>query len=283
MSRNLRVFVFPPSRALSWMVLGMWVVVGLTVACGGGEPKVDPVEQQRAEEFAAIEGVKQDLDARVARRAEIKAQLAEPSEVEGVEEGAVEGQPIDREALAAEVEQIESELYTEAFDLGARIAEFINSAGVPVGEELPERVLKAFRMKSDTDILLAEEHIEKGGDYAKAIEIYTTALSTDPDYERLKEALAEAEALRWMTEERFALVKKGMTEDQVKALIGPPNAHNMRSYPERKAAAWYYPKGPDRSAAGVYFRQKKEGDPFTVYQLDFNAVKTGGDNEEADG
>jgi hypothetical protein len=71
-----------------------------------------------------------------------------------------------------------------------------------------------------------------------------------------------------MTPERFALVKKKMTEAEVVAAIGRPLTRNIRDYPEKKVKAWFYPKNEAGEAAGVFLTEKGE-----VYSVDFDAVK----------
>jgi hypothetical protein len=126
-------------------------------------------------------------------------------------------------------------------------------------------------MKSDEDIALAREWIDKGGDYKRAIDIYTNALRFDPDNEALEQAMAEAEQNRYMSAERFAAAKKGMTEAEVRAVLGQVNLHNVKSFPDRKVVAWFYPTSEDGAAAAVWFREEKDGNK--VYKLNFEEVK----------
>jgi hypothetical protein len=126
------------------------------------------------------------------------------------------------------------------------------------------------RLKSDEDIVVAHQFIERGGDYRRAIEIYEAALAVDPANPRLRQELEKARGLRYMTAERFAGVKEGMTPDEVRAVLGQPNLHNVRDYADRGVSAWFYPKGPDGAAAGVWFQRKDGG--ARVYELDFEAV-----------
>lgn len=257
------------------------LLLGLLIACGGGEDAARQAkEEARAAEWAELEATKASLEERRQQLADLEAQIdaAAQEPAAGTEPAETEQ---DVEALQAQVQELEQEIDADAQALYERLVEFINSAEIAVGEEMPERVKEAIRLKSHEDILVAREYIERGGDYARAIEIYQTALLVDPDNEELQEAMAWAEANRWMTEERFAQVKKGMSRDEVRAAVGQPNLRNIRDYPEKNRLAWFYPKGPDRSAAGVFFQQK--GDDYTVYLTDFDAVKPAGAGEEEDG
>ena len=128
-------------------------------------------------------------------------------------------------------------------------------------------------MKSGEDIILAQEWIERGGDYKRAIEIISTALVYDPDNSDLKAALVRAEADRYMIEERWAAAKKGMTEDQVRKVLGQVNLHNIREYPDKNVVAWFYPVDEDGSAAAVWFQPNKKSGVLEVYQIKFEAIK----------
>jgi SmpA / OmlA family/Tetratricopeptide repeat len=171
---------------------------------------------------------------------------------------------------AEEVARLRKEVGDLAEELNRRLVEYINAnAG---SDETPgERQLAAIRMKSDEDILLAREYIEQAGDYRRAIEIYETALAADPDNPRLRAGLEAAKARRYVTRERFAQLREGMTQDEVRSLLGPPNLQDVRDYPERGVAAWFYPKDASGAAAAVWFR--KDGAAPEAYQLDFDAIQ----------
>ena len=152
-----------------------------------------------------------------------------------------------------------------------RLVAFINANPPVVGEPPTEQQRAAIRMKSDEDMLVASEYIEKGGDYRRAIKIYQDILMADPDNEALKAALASAEDMRFMTKERFATAKKGMTEDEVRAVLGPANLRNVRHFDKENVTAWYYPKDERGAAAAVWFRPEKKG--LRVYQTQFDAIR----------
>lgn len=245
-------------------VLAGSLLIGLSLACGGEDAAQQEQEEARAARWADLQVEQAGLSEKREQADEIAARI------QAVEEGEAEAEG-DPEALRAEAQKLEQELTDAAQTFYEALVEFINSAEVAVGEEMPERVKEAIRLKSHEDAIVAREYIDKGGDYARALEIYDTALQVDPANSELQEARAWAEENRWMTEERFGQAKKGMNRRQVRELLGQPNLHNIRDYPEKQRLAWFYPKGPDRSAAGVYFQKK--GDQYTVYQLDFSAVK----------
>ena len=125
-------------------------------------------------------------------------------------------------------------------------------------------------MKTHEDMIVAQEFIDKGGDYRRAIEIYQTALIADPNNEELQAAIAEAEELRFMNEERFSQVSKNMTEEEVREVLGPVYLQNIKRYEDQGVTAWYYRK-QDGGAAGVFFQEKRG--VLKVYKFDFSAVK----------
>ncbi|HWM92906.1 MAG TPA: tetratricopeptide repeat protein [Thermoanaerobaculia bacterium] len=208
-----------------------------------------------AAEWEWLQATKQRLDeqrARLARLAQTQA-------------GARAGAPPPEELA-----RLRQEVGDLAEELNRRLVEYINSNAT--GDETPgERQLAAIRMKSDEDILLAREYVEQAGDYRRAIEIYETALAADPDNPRLRAELETARARRYVTRERFALIKEGMTQEEVRRLLGPPNAQDVRGYPERGVTAWFYPKDASGAAAAVWFR--KDGDSPAAYQIDFDALQ----------
>jgi tetratricopeptide (TPR) repeat protein len=155
-------------------------------------------------------------------------------------------------------------------ELRRRLLAYINGNPPLAGEKPSGRTLAAIRMKSDEDILVAHEHMNEGGDYRMAIDIYEAALAVDPENPKLQQELEAAQARRYMTQERFAQAQEGMTPDQVRLLLGPPNANDVREYPERGVTAWFYAKDAKGGAAAVWFETK--GGRQAVYEVDFDAL-----------
>ena len=86
---------------------------------------------------------------------------------------------------------------------------------------------------------------------------------------------AEAEEMRYMTEERFSQIKKKMAQSEVRKLLGPVNYRNIKEYPEREVVAWFYQKPGTEGRRGHLLQGKgtrAQGD-WQVYDFDFNAVK----------
>jgi outer membrane protein assembly factor BamE (lipoprotein component of BamABCDE complex) len=172
---------------------------------------------------------------------------------------------------AEELARLRREVDALSIELNRRLVEYINANAVAQDETPGDRLIAAIRMKSDEDIRLARDYIEKAGDYRRAIEIYETALAADPANPRLREGLENARERRYVTLERFAHLKEGMTQAEVRRLLGPPNLQDVRAYPERGVTAWFYPKDASGAAAAVWFRE--DGPAPEVYQLDFDAIR----------
>ena len=277
-------------RALFALVSMSILCCGL-LACGG--PTEEELQAAKtAEDWAKLQETNADFEAKRAELAGVKEQLAAAeSEGDGGEgesegdggEGESEGDggegegdggegeaPPTPEQLTIQADALQEEVFDVAEKLATQAIQFINDQGIVEGAELTEMQLGAFRMKSEVDMLFAEEYIESGGDYAKALEIYDLALRNDPDNEKLQQAKASAEASRYMTKERLDQVKKGMTDEEVRALLGTPKSQYVREF-EGNKIGWFYPKEEPKTAAGVYFDDKKG--TLTVYETDFDAIK----------
>lgn len=233
-------------RGAALLAIVLWLAASLS-ACGpgadeGGTVRRDPAAEA---EWAWLEKTRQDLDQ---RRARLAAGAAD-------------------EPFAKETEALSRELYR-------RLVEFINANPPVQGEPLSERQKAAIRLRSDEEIRLAREFIERGGDYQRAIDILREALAVDPGNPRLRDELSRAQARRYMTRQAFSKVQEGMDQDEVRRLLGQPNLHNVRNWPERGVAGWFYPKDAAGSAAAVWFRQ--EGERYIVYLHDFDALQPGG-------
>lgn len=248
---------FGPSILLCAVLLG---APGLT-GCGPSEPAPEAQQGQAVTaeaEWSWLQQTKQALD-------EKREQLARSQPPRGA------GQPAA--PPSASTAALRSEVGDLSEELRRRLVDFINADPPVEGEPPSGRQLEAIRMKTDEDILIAREHIERGGDFRRAIDIYEAALVVDPENPRLREELERAKAHRYVTAERFAQVQEGMTQDQVRALLGQPNLNNIREYPERGISAWFYTRDAQGGAAAVWF--EKKGTAMVVYQADFEAVTPG--------
>ena len=247
------------------MVIAITALTGLagTLGCG---PSAGPDENAEAAEPGAVsqaadaewswlQETKKDLDRRRAALATMAASTASTAST-------ASGTEVDPK-LAREAEAL-------SLEFNRRLVELINADPPVQGEPASERQKAAIRMKSDEEIVLARQFIEQGGDYQRAVDIYKEALAVDPGNSRLREELARAQARRYMSREAFDQVKEGMEQEEVRRLLGQPNLHNVRDYPDRGVVGWFYPKDTSGAAAAVWFR--KESGSASVYLLDFNAL-----------
>ena len=240
-------------RRLLAPLLGI-LAAAILLACGGSgrDTADDQARTGDAAEWTWLRQAKQRLDAKRGELARARA-AARP------------GAPAPP-ALA----RLEKEVRELTDELDRRLVDFINAHPAVEGEPPTGRLLEAIRLKSDEDIQLAREHIERGGDYRRAIDIYEAALAVDPENPRLRQELERAQARRYMTAERFAQVEEGMTQEQVRGLLGQPNLNNIRQYEDKGITAWFYTKDPQGRAAAVWFQRQAKG--YVVYEADFDAV-----------
>ena len=263
------------------LLTGLCGVLIATLACGGGQASK---QAERDENWTKLQQAKQDLEAKRQELADLQTKIEAAKNAPAEEQkagatntaetqtgGSGESAPTADE-LQAQATQLQQQVGDQTDDFNKQLVDFINANPMLQGQQPTEQQLGAIRMKSHEDTLIAREYIAKGGDYRRAIEIYQTALKIDPDNQELKDAVKEAQKMRYMTEERFANVQKGMTEDEVRAQLGQANLRNIRKYPERGVVAWFYPKDGG-GAAGVYFNENKKTGQYKVYEAKFDAVK----------
>lgn len=267
-------------RGRSLLALAPLVLLVLFVACSGGEQ--DDAAQQESALWTQLDEQKSQLDTQLSQLEELEQQLvaidAAGDDAEAAPEGdeATEGeQPVVKtpEEIQAEIDELRSNISSATDDLYGKVVEAINNSGLVEGAELTPDQRKAFDMKAEIDIIYAQEYIDRGGDYQRAIDIYSQALRSDPTNQKLLDAKALAEQLQHMDEERFAQVKKGMTQGQVQEVLGTVKNTNVREFTEQNRIGWFYRK-EDGGAAGVYFKEKKSGSGDWVVEIfDFDAIK----------
>lgn len=251
------------------LLLGLALTAGL--ACQSGDSAADA---QRQAAWSELQELKGDLDASRARLAEAQAQqTAEPAaEGEAAPEGEAAGAEAAAPAAPADTAALEQEVQGKADALGQKLVAFINEDPIVEGKEPTPMQREALDMYIEENMGIAREFVEKGGDYRQAIDRYQQLLQLDPDNAALQQALADAEANRHMTAQRFALVEDGMTQEEVRAAIGQVNLRNVREYEEGARVAWFYPREEGSEyAAGVFFERQDDGS-YTVYSADFDAM-----------
>lgn len=244
-------------------------------SCANVEKELQAKKPEWQAALSELKSVQDDLNA---KRAELDT-LQSPAE--GEEAPAAED-------LKAQTEELEKAITAAATDLQDKAAELIyqielwHSDAKKKAKELamPEEHTLANHYMSDETIVVAHQYIQRQGDYRTAINRMKEALELDPDYDKLKNALAAAEVNQWMTEERLGQVEAGMSEAKVRELIGICNTNYIKQYPENNTVGWFYPR-EDGGTAAVYF--KKDGDKKTVMRTNYDAVKApteeGGEEE----
>jgi hypothetical protein len=269
------------SRSLSVFCFAV-LALSLFVACGPAAPEVD---EAREAEWASLVEAKGQLEALRQERVDLEAKLAatssEDEEAEAADdEGGTEAERggegdadmLTPEEIEAKLAAMEEELTNKADEFMERLVAHLNADPMIEGEPPTERQIAAIRMKSSEDMVVAQEYIDKGGDHQRAINIYENSLMVDPDNESLKAALEKAMAERYMSEERFALAKKGMTQDEVREVLGQVNLYNIREYEDRDVTAWFYPTAEGGYASAVWFKENKRSGELEAYQIKYDAV-----------
>lgn len=265
--------ITPPKAKRAWHV-PLCLVVGVLVAHTINPVPLEmgtPGQEGRMTERAETQEPKsEDVGTQSDRRKEALARLQEQKNQLDRQRAELAGLAQD----SPQAKELEEEFRTEAERFYTALVEFLTDPDFPMieGDPLTAVQQQAIRMKSDEDLLIAQEYIEKGGNYRKAISIYESALQLDPNNAKLQKALEEAKAKRFMDKERFSRVEPGMTEDEVREVLGQPNLYNIKEFDQQgqKVTAWYYPKNAQGAAAAVWFRPQ-DGE-LRVYQADFDAI-----------
>jgi tetratricopeptide (TPR) repeat protein len=146
----------------------------------------------------------------------------------------------------------------------------------PTYQAFTDKVTEYFKRTSDprAGALLAGEKIYIGDQYMnvlsrydKAIASYRDALQIDPTNQDAVQRIAQAEQRRFVTMNSFSLLKTGMTEQDVRKLVGLPREDWIKQVVQngRIYSVWIYPKA-DGGASAVYF------DNGVVYHTNWNAA-----------
>lgn len=116
-------------------------------------------------------------------------------------------------------------------------------------------------------IYIGDEYMNVLSRYDKAITSYREALQIDPTNQDAVQRIARAEARRFVSMNSFATLKTGMTEQEVRKLVGLPREDWIKQVVQnsRVYSVWIYPKA-DGGASAVYF------DNGVVYHTNWNAA-----------
>ena len=249
--------------------IAILVVFGLVSGCSRGPSEEELAQAAFEEQLAALQ---QQYEVLLQARTDLVASEAMLADIEAIKErDRSEEQIAEFEALpAAIVEQ--GAARDAAYDaVQATLADFLNIAL----NDFPEHpaTVQGLNLYSDEAILIAAETVTKAGDYKKAMNQLDSASSYYdsidlPSYQPLVDKMAELDDMRFITQERFDLVKKNMTMDEVKEVIGVPYYQNIQVDEKRKVETWLYRKR-EGGAAAVYFKTTNN----KVYNKNFEAVK----------
>lgn len=257
------------SRFLPYGV-AVLVVIALMSGCSRGPSEEEIAQAQFEEQLAQLQTQYQELQQ---LRDELATATGTLAELEAIRErDLTEEQKVELEALPAKIEEL-TLARDEAFDLAqGSLADFLNVAL----NDFPEHpaTVDGLNIYSDEAILIARDTVLKAGDYKKATEQLGSAVSyyeslSLPVYPKLAETLAELEDMRFITQERFDEVKKNMTMDEVKEIVGVPYYQNIQVDEKRGVETWLYRK-TEGGAAAIYFRIKTG----KSYDKKWDAVKT---------
>ena len=250
------------SRSTTAAIVVALMLLAALAGCGDGSE--GRAAAARAREWAAMQRDKRELDVQRAELARLRGHLASvPVAADGTP--AIPGDA----AIGREVATRQQRIAARSSSLGERLVRHLAGLRRGAAGEGPEWQ-QAVRLKSDEDIAVAQEWIDRGGDYRRAIEILETQRQLDPAYARLEQALARARDMRFVTAQRFARVLEGMTPIDVRAALGPVNLRQVLRRPAERLEAWYYPKRSGGRAA-IYFRYDSERRGYVVYRTELAA------------
>ncbi len=255
-------------RILSSMLV-IPIIFGLMTGCTSKEEREKQQKKaQMGQQITEIEQMYADLQKSREELSSLKTALAEAEAIP--EKKRTDETTAQLEELPGKIEALEKKV-SDGYDaLQDKLATFLTTA-LNDFPQAPETA-KGLEVYAKEAMYTAEDTIKKAGDYKKAIEILQTAKGYYesiglPPYQPLVDAMATYDDLRYITQERFDQVKKGMTEDEVVAVAGAPYYMNKKKDEKRHVEYWLYPRR-DGGAAAIYFNRKKK-----VYHKDFNAVK----------
>lgn len=246
------------------------VAIALISGCSRGPSEEELAQAQFEEQLVQLQSQYQDLQE---RRAELVAATASLEELEAIRErDLTDEQKTELETLPAKIDEL-TVARDEAFDLAqGTLADFLNVALNNFPED--PATVEGLNIYADEAILIARDTVLKAGDYKKATDQLASALSyyetlSLPVYPVLADTLAELEEMRFINQERFDLVTKNMTMDEVKEVAGVPYYQNIQVDEKRGVETWLYRKA-DGGAAAIYFRVKTG----KSYDKKWDAVKT---------
>ncbi len=253
---------------IACMCVVLVATLGLVQGCSRGPSEEDLKLVAFQEQFAAVQV---EYDALINLRSEIEAAVLALAELQAIPENKL------TDEQQVEIEEIQAKLETTTADTEAafevvqgQLADLLN-VGI---NEYPDsnETASALMMYADEAILVADDMVLKSGDYKKAIDHLNTAegyfeAAQLSSYHPLAAKIGELDDWRYITQERFDQVRKGMTKDEVVALVGQVYFRNVQETPSKGVEAWLYKKR-EGGAAAFYFKIKTQ----KVYDWNWEAV-----------
>lgn len=126
---------------------------------------------------------------------------------------------------------------------------------------------RAVRLYSNEKVRLGDEYMNVLARYDNALTVYQAALAYDPSNTTIQQRIDDAQKRRFVDMDRFAQIKEGMSEEQVRRALGQPREDWIKQVVQRNRvySVWIYPK-PDGGASAIYF------DAGVVYHTNWNAA-----------
>lgn len=251
-------------------ILVLVALVGFSLGCNTGPSEEELKMAELQGQLTAINESYQELQT---LRTDLETARTTVEEIEAVSERKrTDEQKAQLEELTAAIPEMEAkseEVYGVVQD---QLAGFLNVAlnDYPQSPETAEALV----IYSDEAIIVADEIVAKSGDYKKAINHldgprgYYKAIGVEV-HPALELKIAELEEWRFINQERYDALEKGMTMDEVKATIGVPYYRNIQEDDKRGVETWLYQK-KEGGAAAVYFKTKNK----KMYSKKWDAIKT---------
>lgn len=242
------------------------VMVGLMTGCGQKAKKEAKARAELQQKLTSIQQLWTHLNEGRDKLKKAKAALTELEAIPSRKLDADQKQQLA--TLPDEVSKTTQENSAAYDELQEKLAAFLTGA-LNDHPDAPETA-EGLKIYSEEAMYTAQDAVTKAGDYKKALDILQTAktyyntVGIQP-YQPLVDKMAELEDMRYLNKERFDLVKKGMTEDEVAKVAGSPYYLNKKH--ERGIDFWLYPRR-EGGAAAIYFNKK-----HLVYNKNFDAVK----------
>jgi len=254
-------------RLLSVCVV-LVAVMGLVQGCSRGPSEEDLKLAAFQEQFAVLET---EYNTLVEKRAEIDVAEAALVELQAIPENKLtDEQKVELEEIQAALEASAAGSEAGFEQVQNLLADFLNIGmnEFPGSQETADALL----YYADEAILVAEDMVVKSGDYKKAIdhlstaEGYFNAAGLTP-YHPLVAYIALLDDWRFITQERFDEVKKGMTKEAVVEAVGQVYFRNIQESQAKGVESWLYKKR-EGGAAAFYFKIKTG----KVYDKNWEAV-----------